>query len=78
MSADLAALLERVRKASTLHERMAQSHPSLARGLVQCLECKRVEKVDSAHCLRHGWPKCCGYTMTIDVDLSALDTGSGR
>jgi len=33
--------------------------------MVQCLECGRQEQVSFAHCLRRGWPKCCGYTMRL-------------
>lgn len=33
--------------------------------MVQCLECGRQEQVNFAHCLRRGWPKCCGYTMRL-------------
>jgi len=50
----------------TLHTKIAGSHPSLERGMVWCKTCKRSEKVDSAECLRSGWPECCGHTMTID------------
>jgi len=42
------------------------AHPSLERGRVWCRECGHTERVDGAKALRHGWPKCCGYTMTID------------
>ena len=49
-----------------LHERLAREHPKLARGRVWCRICGRSRKVDSAECLRTGWPKCCGQTMTID------------
>jgi len=49
-----------------LHQTLADSHPKLQRGQVWCKTCGRAEKVDSAHCLAHGWPKCCGQTMTID------------
>ena len=45
---------------------LAQVHPSLARGMVWCRTCGSSRRVDSSHALRHGWPKCCGYTMTID------------
>ena len=31
---------------------------------VYCLTCGREESV--ANGLREGWPKCCGYTMTLD------------
>lgn len=33
---------------------------------VTCKKCGRSEAVDPAHCLRHGWPKCCGATMGLD------------
>jgi hypothetical protein len=49
-----------------LHEKLAASHPKLARGQVWCRTCGDNHRVDSAYALRHGWPKCCGYTMTID------------
>ena len=52
-----------------LHHDLAQSHPSLSRGEVWCTVCGRHEYVNSAYALagkRGGWPKCCGYTMTID------------
>lgn len=49
-----------------MHEKMAKSHPKLSRGQVWCKRCDRTEKVDSARCLREGWPECCGETMTID------------
>jgi len=50
----------------TLLEVLAKSHPSIERGMVWCRTCGRSQKVDPAYSLRHGWPKCCGYTMTID------------
>ena len=40
--------------------------PQLRRGIVWCTVCGRSKAVDSGRCLAHGWPKCCGYTMTID------------
>ncbi len=49
-----------------LHEKLANSHPSLQRGMVWCKTCGNSQKVDSADCMANGWPKCCGYTMTID------------
>lgn len=48
------------------YQELAHSHPSLQRGKVWCRTCRREEKVDSAECLRSGWPKCCSHTMTID------------
>ena len=45
---------------------IANSHPKLQRGIVWCTKCGRSKKTDSSKSLEHGWPKCCGYTMTID------------
>lgn len=52
--------------ALALHEKIASSHPSLRRGKVWCRSCGTEQEVDPAGCLRNGWPKCCGHTMTID------------
>ena len=60
----LRALCERT---VTLHERLANANPKLSRGLVWCRQCGRCESVNAAECLRSGWPKSCGYTMTIDA-----------
>lgn len=49
-----------------LHEAMAASHPKLERGMAWCRHCGSSRKVNTADCLRHGWPQCCGETMTID------------
>lgn len=45
---------------------MKVDHPKLDRGRVWCRRCGATKAVDSAACLRHGWPSCCGETMTID------------
>lgn len=50
----------------TLHNKIAELHPSLKRGKVWCKTCGREEDVSSSDCLKNGWPECCGYTMTID------------
>ncbi len=52
----------------------------LDRGLVWCIHCGRIEHVDSSECLRHGWPKCCGQTMTIDwpAEREALSFGNSQ
>ena len=42
------------------------SIPQLKRGQVWCRHCGSTTKVNSGYCLSTGWPKCCGYTMTID------------
>ena len=48
-----------------LHEKLAESHPALQQGRVECETCGAVQRVDSAECLRSGWPRCCGYTMRL-------------
>lgn len=45
---------------------LVNCHPSLSRGIVWCTECGKKQKVNSSKCFAFGWPKCCGYTMTID------------
>lgn len=50
----------------TLHEVLAVCHPSLTRERAWCRKCGRTVKVDSSECVLHGWPSCCGETMTID------------
>ena len=47
-------------------EFVENSHAKLKRGMVWCRTCGKSQKVDSSNCIRDGWPKCCGYTMTID------------
>lgn len=38
---------------------------SVGDSVVRCETCKREEQVAFAYCLRKGWPKCCGHTMTL-------------
>lgn len=38
----------------------------LARCRVWCLKCRHTRMVRRADCLRDGWPRCCGETMTVD------------
>jgi len=41
--------------------------PQFKRGTVWCCTCGRQRRIDAvAASLHGGWPKCCGYTMTID------------
>ena len=49
-----------------LHERIVSDVPQLSRGRVWCHSCGATMKVNSAECLRSGWPLCCGETMSID------------
>ena len=51
--------------------RIAASHPSMQRGQVWCLECGATREVDPAHCVAHGWPRCCNRTMSIDSPAPA-------
>ena len=45
---------------------MVAASPQLQRGRVWCHACGRMEAVESAACLRSGWPRCCGATMSLD------------
>ena len=52
---------------NSIHKSIANCHPSLSRGkVVWCRTCGHEQDVNPANALKHGWPKCCGYTMTID------------
>jgi hypothetical protein len=48
-----------------LYDQIVASHPSLIRSKVWC-SCGKSRTVDPARCLRDGWPKCCGGTMSIE------------
>lgn len=52
-------------------------HPKLSRGIVWCKECRSSHKVNSAQAMRSGWPKCCGYTMTVDSPAERGQTAKG-
>lgn len=52
--------------AGTLHEQVVADVPKLQRGRVWCHRCGATRDVDAAACLRRGWPRCCGATMSID------------
>ena len=47
------------------YKSLSETNPGLKDGIVNCKICWRKEMVDSAHCLRYGWPKCCGQTMSL-------------
>lgn len=55
-----------IKRLTNLHENIVNDVPQLKRGQVWCHTCGSTLKVDSAQCLRSGWPLCCGYTMSID------------
>lgn len=50
-----------------LYEKLGTCSPKLTRGQVWCKECGVTKIVDAADCIRTGWPRCCGFTMTIDA-----------
>ena len=62
---NLSALRQAANGGRSLHDRMAASHPDLVQGFVKCGTCGREKRVNSAKCLRSGWPKCCGATMRL-------------
>lgn len=39
--------------------------PQIKRGKVFCHQCGNTKSA-GADCFKTGWPKCCGYTMSID------------
>ena len=49
-----------------IHDKIVEDVPALKRGKVWCRTCGAERDVDASHCLRNGWPKCCGHTMSID------------
>ena len=61
-----------------LYAKAAQSHPKLTRGQVWCKRCGKTARVDSARCLRQGWPECCNETMTIDAPSERKGVDNGR
>lgn len=59
-------------------ERAVETSPQLKRGQVWCRKCGATQKVDSIVALSKGWPKCCGYTMTIDAPEDRPGYGAKR
>lgn len=49
-----------------VHDNLANI-PAIKRGQVWCTECGHTQRVDGGAALAGtGWPKHCGFTMTID------------
>lgn len=73
-------LLARVEGLTGFHAKVVADVPQLRRGIVWCTVCGHSERVDSARALAHGWPKHCGYTMTIDSpeERARAKSGDGR
>lgn len=59
-------LLTRLESVRGLHRKIADDVPQLKRGIVWCTKCGHSARIDAADALRNGWPRHCGYTMTID------------
>ena len=57
------------------YDKLAASHPKLARGHVWCRTCGAQQLVNAAECLRVGWPRHCGETMTIDAPSEGREGG---
>lgn len=53
------------------YQNIVDKNPKLQAGIVYCHKCGHTYKVDSAECLRVGWPSHCGYTMSLDKPLTA-------
>jgi hypothetical protein len=47
-----------------IHAKIAKD-AGLEHAKVRCKICGKKLIVDGGNCLAHGWPKCCGYTMTL-------------
>jgi hypothetical protein len=65
------------------YEQITNDIPQLKRGMVWCRTCGHGQRVNSAEALRSGWPRHCGYTMTIDSpeepqQPAANDADAGR
>lgn len=41
----------------------------MKRNMVRCRKCGKFKMIDSKQCFQYVWPKCCGETMTIDLDF---------
>lgn len=48
--------------------------PQIKRGIVWCTKCGREQRVNPGEAMfGGGWPKCCGFTMTIDSPEERAD-----
>ena len=41
-------------------------HPLMEKNELSCRNCGKKIKYDNRVAMEYGYPKCCGYTMTID------------
>lgn len=49
----------------SIEQKIARAIPQLQLGKVWCRGYGKTQHINNARVLREGWPKCCGYTMTI-------------
>lgn len=78
MSTDKAELLRLAERTNNFFSEIAEI-PQVKRGMVWCHQCGRSQGA-GAECFRTGWPKCCGYTMSLDSpeERSALAAQQGE
>lgn len=50
----------------SIEQKIVRAIPQIERGQVWCRKCGKTQRINSEWAVREGWPKCCGYTMTID------------
>lgn len=50
----------------SFYESIVNDVPQPKAGIVHCHECGNSIRVNAAYCLRSGWPKCHGQTMSLD------------
>jgi len=60
---------------STIHDKVAKD--AGLPDVVWCRECGLSQQIAPGYCLAHGWPKCCGATMTIDTPPHT-EPGAGK
>ena len=58
-------LMNRVSGIHGAIERDLADLPQFKRGLLFCHTCGKTEPIRGGE-IRNGWPKCCGYTMSLD------------
>lgn len=69
--AELSDVRNLAKRIAGIHDTMAEA-AGIKQATVYCTVCGASQEVDGAECLRSGWPKCHGYTMTLDKHRAAL------
>lgn len=55
----------------TIHDKIATDVCKGVRHTLRCNRCLKTQNVDAedfSRYLAHGWPKCCGNTMTLESE----------